>query len=63
MKQPEQQDEFHGVGGSFVIDPASGLRRRVGEAQPDAEVAPDVPLPGAPAAPAAAQPVKTTRSK
>lgn len=31
--EPEQQDEFHGIGGSYVINPASGKRELVHRTQ------------------------------
>lgn len=59
MKKPEQQDEFHGIGGSYVIDPDTGMRRPAGgipaEVQADAAAAaPDAQAPGKPAKPVAA---------
>lgn len=69
MQNDIQPDEFHGVGGSYVIDPDTGKRTPAPKAQPQPDApAPSTgaakpPLPGdAPAAPDAAQPVKT-RSK
>lgn len=38
-----EQDEFHGQGGSYVLDPKTGKRRRVEEPTRPAESAPASP--------------------